>query len=197
MASKRRRFIRSTGTRRIRKLILIATEGRVTEPQYFMILNRMNSDPVAVKCINSKKSTPSHVLQRMEHVLLSDRLKRDDEAWIVVDKDDWTDPMLQNLAKWSAQKTNYHLAVSNPMFEYWLLLHFEDGNGIRTANECYERLCRYLTQYRKHIKASDISRDQVEAAIRRAETKDRPPYADWPRNIGTTVYKLAQSILFS
>jgi len=197
MASKRRRFIRSTGTRRIRKLILIATEGRVTEPQYFMILNRMNAEPVAVKCINSKKSTPNHVLQRMEHVLLSDRLKRDDEAWIVVDKDDWTDVMLQNLAKWSAQKPNYHLAVSNPMFEYWLLLHFEDGNGIRTANECNERLCRYLTQYRKHVKASDISRDQVEAAIHRAEIKDRPQNADWSRNVGTTVYKLAKSILFS
>jgi hypothetical protein len=195
MSRGRRRFNRPTGTRRIRKLILIATEGRVTEPGYFTLLNQMNPENLTVKCICGKKSTPNHVLKRIVEVLESERLKRDDEAWIVVDKDDWSDEELQRLVDWSARRTNYHLAVSNPMFEYWLLLHFEDGSGVSTANQCYDRLKRYLTTYRKHIRSNDITRDQVDDAIRRAEARDRPPTSDWPRNLGTTVYRLAKSIL--
>jgi len=195
MSRGRRRFSRPTGTRRIRKLIVIATEGRVTEPGYFAILNQMNAENLTVKCIYGKKSTPNHVLKRMEEVLESERLKREDEAWIVVDKDDWSDEELQRLANWSVRKSNYHLAVSNPMFEYWLLLHFDDGSGVSTANQCYDRLKRYLTTYRKHIRSNDINRDQVDDAIRRGEVCDRPPTSDWPRSVGSTVYKLAQSIL--
>ena len=62
--------------------------------------------------------------------LESEGLKPSDEAWLVVDKDQWTDEQLTQLHQWSLQQENYGFALSNPKFEYWLLLHFEDGTGI-------------------------------------------------------------------
>lgn len=61
----------------------------------------------------------------MSDHLESEGLKSSDEAWLVVDKDQWTEEQLRQLHQWSLQQANYGFALSNPKFEYWLLLHFE------------------------------------------------------------------------
>ena len=63
-------------------------------------------------------------------------LKR--EAWLVVDKDQWTDDQLIKLLEWSQKADNYGFALSNPKFEYWLLLHFEDASGVKNSRDCVE-----------------------------------------------------------
>lgn len=50
-------------------------------------------------------------------------LESDDELWLVIDKDRWTDAMLSHVAKECAQDDYLHVAMSNPCFELWLLLH--------------------------------------------------------------------------
>lgn len=88
------------------------------------------------------------------------------------------------------------LALSNPKFEYWLLLHFEDGDGIASPRDCSERLKRRLPGYEKGIDARKITRDRIDVAIRRARQRDNPPCADWPHVLGgTTVYRLVENIL--
>ena len=52
-----------------------------------------------------------------------------DEAWIVIDRDEWTEEQLARLHQWSNERTNHGFALSNPNFEYWLILHFEDGDN--------------------------------------------------------------------
>ena len=87
-------------------------------------------------------------------------------------------------------------ALSNPNFEYWLLLHFENGARIASSRDCNDRLKRHLPRYDKGIDASMITRERIEEAIRRAKLRDNPPCADWPRaTAGTTVYKLVENIL--
>ncbi len=44
-------------------------------------------------------------------------------------KDEWTDDQLSQLNEWAQGADNYGFALSNPKFEFWLLLHFEDGSG--------------------------------------------------------------------
>jgi len=61
------------------------------------------------------------------------RLRASDRAWIVVDADSWPEDQLLELHGWSTEDSRYGLAVSNPKFEFWLLLHFEDGNGAATS----------------------------------------------------------------
>jgi hypothetical protein len=122
-------------------------------------------------------------------------LRKSDEAWLVVDKDNWTDGQLSELHAWSTKKKNYGFALSNPKFEYWLLLHFENGAGVSSSRDCSERLKRYLPDYDKGIDTRNITESMLDDAIRRARSRDTPPCADWPRNVGTTVYRLIEKII--
>ena len=196
MPPKRRKFQRPLGERRYRKLFVIAVEGVKTEPQYFDIFNDQNS-VIHLKCLDSKhKSSAQQVLKRMREYLKQEGLRDEDEAWLVVDKDRNSDNKLSDLCDWSNEKDNYGFALSNPKFEYWLLLHFEDGTGIASSRDCSDRLKRHLPGYDKGIDTRKITRDRIEEAIRRARLRDNPPCADWPRALGgTTVYKLVENIL--
>ncbi|MDO9509305.1 MAG: RloB family protein [Thermovirgaceae bacterium] len=196
MPPKRRKFQRPLGERRYRKLFVIAVEGVKTEPQYFALFNDQQS-VIQVNCLKgSHDSSPPQVLKRMEDHLRQEELRSSDEAWLVVDKDQWTVEQLAQLHAWAQEHANYGFALSNPKFEYWLLLHFEDGNGIASSRDCSDRLKRHLPDYDKGIDARWITRERIDEAIRRARQRDNPPCADWPRGLGgTTVYKLVENIL--
>ena len=132
----------------------------------------------------------------MSDYLRQQALKGSDEAWLVVDKDRWTDDQLTQLHRWSQQHDNHGFALSNPHFEYWLLLHFEDGIGITGSQHCTQRLRQYLPEYDKGIDNRKFTSDRIDAAIRRARQRDNPPCVDWPRTIGNTaVYRLVENLL--
>ena len=195
MPPKRRRFKRPLGERRYRKLFVISVEGDKTEPQYFAIFNSKQS-VVRVNCLRSQHSAPKFVLNRMKQHLIGEALRNSDEAWLVVDKDQWPDNHLTQLHAWSQQASNYGFALSNPKFEYWLLLHFENGTGINSSSHCTQRLKKYLPNFTKGIDHLKITEDMIKKAIQRAKIRDTPPCKDWPRTIGvTTVYKLVENIL--
>lgn len=196
MPYKKRKFQRQLGERRYRKLFVIVAEGKKTEPQYFALLNRQSI--VKVECLSGKNSSPSHVLKKMEDFIKRESLKKSDknwEAWIVIDKDQWTDVQLTKLYEWSQCSTNYGLAVSNPKFEYWLLLHFEEGVAIDNSHACSLHLKKYLPSYDKGITSHDISKEMINSAIYRAEVRDNPPCKKWPESNGSTVYKLVKKIM--
>lgn len=198
MRSERRTFKRELGTRRYRKLFVIAVEGRKSEGQYFSIFNNQYSN-LKITCLKGKdRSSPPDVLGRMNRHLGKESLKDSDEAWLVVDKDQWTDEQLNALHAWSLRKHNYGFALSNPKFELWLLFHFEDPATICSSRDCSDRLRRYLPHYDKEINVRKFTKEMVQKAIQRAEEKDKPPCEDWPRYLGkTTVYRLVRNILRS
>ncbi|MFA5877539.1 MAG: RloB family protein [Candidatus Paceibacterota bacterium] len=194
-SSNRRRFSRPLGKRGYRKLVIISSEGAITEPGYFGIFNTTRS-VIKVKCVKKKNaSSPREVLARLDKYLRQNGLRNTDEAWLVVDKDKWNDGQLNLLYDWSQLKENYGLAVSNPKFEYWLLLHFEDGSGVSSARECSTRLRRYLHDYDKVLDPRRFTREMIQDAIMRARSRDIPPCDDWPRNTGTTVYRLTEKLM--
>jgi len=197
MASKnRRQFSRPFGQRRYRKLFLVAVEGSKTEPQYFALLNTGNA-VVRVECIPGEHATsPPQVLERLKARIKKTALRKNDEAWLVVDKDDWTEEQLVPLFAWSQTSEQNGFALSNPKFEYWLLLHFEDAT-VSSSRQCSERLERLLPGYDKGIDVRKFTDDRIEAAIERAKTRDTPPCADWPRSFGTTVYRLVERIMLA
>lgn len=192
----RRRFQRTSGERRYRKIFFVATEGAKTEPQYFSLFNSDNS-VVHVKLLKGRHdSDPLHVLKRIQSHIKQRGIKATDEAWLVVDRDCWTEQQLKLLYEWTKGIENYGFALSNPKFEYWLLLHFEDGNAIANSKDCSTRLTRYLPAYNKGIDPQKFSRQMILDAIERAKRRDNPPCEEWPRDIGqSTVYRLVESIL--
>ena len=150
---------------------------------------------VKVTCLKGKNaSSPPQVLKKMKEYLRNNGLKKTDEAWLVVDTDDWTDTQLGHLYDWSQSKTNYGFAVSNPKFEYWLLLHFENGNSISSSRVCSNRLKKYLPNFDKGINPREFTQVKIHEAIRRARQHDKPTCADWPRNTGTTGKKWTEKV---
>lgn len=188
----RRRYTRRVGQRRYRRIFVISTEGTNTEPQYFRMFNGENAT-VHVKMIKNRGSAPWAVLAEMKRYLRDAELRAGDSAWLVVDRDRWTEEQLRVLHEWAQTDDRFGLAVSNPMFEYWILLHFEDGNGVGSSKECNARLRRHLPEYDKNVQPRTL-RHLVPDAISRAERRDSPPCAAWPRTTGTTVYRLVREI---
>ncbi len=192
MAS-RRKYSRPIGQRRYRRMFFLSTEGTNTEPQYFCMFNDA-STVIHVKVIKHRGADPKSVLREMRRYLEEGELRKRDGAWLVIDKDRWSDTQLQPLYEWSQTDARYGLAVSNPSFEYWLLLHFEDGDGIASAGDCLRRLKKHLPGYDKNLRIESL-RSRVNEAVSRAERKDTPLCPDWPRTTGTTVYRLVKNLV--
>ena len=114
----------------------------------------------------------------------------------MTDKNEWSEEQLNEPYQWSNKCENFGFAVSNPNFEYWLLLHFEDGRDIDSAKEVYSKLKSYIPNYNKSIDSRNFSIKKVKNAVQRAQEKDVSSCVDWPRAIGqTTVYKLVKQII--
>lgn len=195
MAVKRRSLKRSLGERRYKKLIIIAAEGSKTEPHYFSIFNDLTS-AVRVICLKGKnRSSPLQVLKRMKTYIEEASLQFSDEAWLVIDKDNWCEEQLTMLYEWSKTNKRYGLALSNPKFEYWLLLHFEEGYGVSNGKDCSTRLKKYLPDYDKSLDPKKVTREMIDGAVNRALKIDSPCCERWPLKSGSTVYRLVQKIL--
>ncbi len=196
MAQKPCTFQRPLGERRYKKLFVVSVEGSKTEPQYFAIFNQPQSI-VLVKCLKRPltESSPIQVLKKMQGYLRKESLRKTDEAWIVVDKDDWTEDQLRELLQWEKKSENHGFALSNPNFEYWLLLHFEDGKGIANSQECLTRLKRHLPNYKKDIDGKKITMELIAKAIARARQRDINRSNDLSPIWSTTVYKLVEKIV--
>ena len=182
------------GIRRFRKQFFIATEGTKTEPEYFRVLRQAH--PAASLRYWGCGGSPAEVLALLKREISARGMDDTDEAWLVVDKNHWTDAQLRPLHVWAQSDPRYGLALSNPKFEYWLLLHFEDGNKIASASDCDRRLRKHLPNYRRAINPGDFTDEQIRQAVSRAKQRDQPPCKDWPRTPGsTTVYRLVERIL--
>jgi hypothetical protein len=189
-------FRRPAGQRRYKRMFVIVAEGTVTEQEYFQLLNEESI--IHIKCLRNRSNlTPQEALLRVREHISKEGLRKNDVAWVVVDKDSWAEDHFSALHNWAQSRSNYGFALSNPKFEFWLLLHFEDAKGICTSEQCNEKLAKHLPAYDKHVDWRKFTRERIENATVRAKNRDIPPCTDWPHNTGTTVYKLVEKILES
>lgn len=158
-------------------LILVVCEGKVTEPEYveaFRLAHGANTVRVRVE---SPGGDPKALVERA--IALRDTAERDarrardvnlrfDEVWCVFDVDQH-----QRLdeARDLAEKKKIQLAVSNPCFELWLLLHFADQTAHVSPKQASVRLRKHLAAYDKHIQFDDLA-DGYPDAVRRARALD-------------------------
>ncbi len=192
------RLKRKTSFRKFRILFVIATEGTKTEPQYFQFLvKKIDSQGINIqyKPLDSKKHSQKEVLKTMERWLKNNDLRDKDEAYLVIDRDNWEEKEIKELYQWSQKQNNYGLAVSNPFFEYWLLLHFENGKGIDCPRKSKDSLDTYLPNYNKARLDTKKLENKIQNAIHHAKQKDIPLCQDYPKIYGTTVYRLVEKLI--
>ena len=117
-----------------------------------------------------KGGIPTAVLKRLQKEIGSKGLRTGDEAWVVVDVDD-NEGELGDLLEWCDSHPGYHLAVSNPKFELFLVMHFERANGCTTAAKVDAALKRYMLGYDKRLTPTQFSLAEVKCAVENARAK--------------------------
>ena len=112
--------------------------------------------------------------------------------WCVFDVDDH--PRVAD-ARQMAADNGIELAISNPCFELWLLLHFRDGPGMQHRDKIKELLVHYVQGYDKNVKFSEFSAG-YQQAVTRAKRLDNSAESDGNagRNPTTGVYRLTEII---
>jgi len=118
-----------------------------------------------------------------------------DEVWGVVDVDDH--PRLDE-ALALADSEDIQLAVSNPSFELWALLHFQDQRAFVSRQEARAVLRGHLPGYDKDLDFK-VMHPAYEDAVLRARDLDREAelHEARGRNPSTGVYRLTHAILTS
>lgn len=191
-----KRFVRQPGSKRLKSTVFVAAEGAVTEKEYLEILRNLGCDHLYFVPSSAGKSAPRQVLSRMKNKLKALSVRPDDEAWLLVDRDDWNPKDIQALFDWRNKDTLHrHVVVSNPCVEFWLLLHFENAGDATTAEICKNRLKKHWPSYDKHIPAGSLSEELIQAAVSRA--KDLCDEKSWTEPGSTTFHHLVHSLLDS
>jgi hypothetical protein len=151
--------------------LLIVCEGRVTEPKYFSDMRRAEEIRLVEIRIEGAGAVPRTVVQRAlalkeeaerEAKRSSDPSLRFDEVWCVFDIDDH--PRL-NDAKQLADANEILLAISNPCFELWVLLHLKDQTAHIDRTKIASLCCQVMDQKRVNY---GVIRERYDEAVRRA-----------------------------
>jgi hypothetical protein len=180
-----------------RPRILIVCEGTRTEPGYFRELCHTERIPYEIcageipktivrRAIELKDAAKREAESRMDDNLLYDHV------CCVFDIDGHSGVPE---ARQQARDNGIDLAISNPCFELWILLHFRDQRAhIVPVN--VQRACRkYLPDYNKKVPFAKLHPNYSDA-VRRATALDA-----WQQSRGcegsnpsTGVYKLTEHI---
>ncbi len=173
--------------RSLNKRLLIVCGGARTEKDY---LNALRTDRrrsnISIKiCIDER--SPLHVVKKAADIRSADP-DAFDEYWAVFDVDEFDVKSAIALAR----EKGIQLAISNPCFEYWLLLHFcEINSHLENYKATVGKLKKHLQGYDKDsLRFSDYS-SNVELAIQRAKKRDgqqEPPGV----NPNTGVWRVVQ-----
>lgn len=214
-------LVRKGGFEDAEKFYVLAFEGSITEKKYFSDLRssiyfndsgkiemiplkrdkRGGNSPIAVKALLSKAKSEYN-------------FRPTDEFWLVIDRDDWERIHkidLDQVVRDCYKEKNFYMALSNPCFEIWLILHlaklsdfsdeekqkiFENKSVSDKKNYVDVVLANLIGDGRGYTKRPNPSvfLPKVFNAIENAECisdKDAP----YPKYLGTDVFKLVRKLL--
>ncbi|HEY8780269.1 MAG TPA: RloB family protein [Mucilaginibacter sp.] len=216
MPRERVELFRVSNTIPKEKIIVLAFEGNDTERIYFSDLKddvKFENDIIHLYLLirpkNDTKSAPIHVFNKLKKEIKEEyNLDVADELWMIVDKDNWQNiPEIIELCK---NESNFFVALSNPCFELWLLLHIIDikqfteqeqnkildNKKISNSKNYIDRVLGSVVNggYNKTNPRPERFLPYINDAISRAEDLDDKS-EDYPSKLGTHVYKVAKKIL--
>ena len=157
-----------------KKKIFLVCEGANTEPLYFEALHRSGVKRNLFQLVPlGGEGVPSTLLAKALNIKKgrdrSNSFAENDEIWIVFDRDEHP-CYFDTINRCRDAKLN--AAYSNPCFEYWLILHFEDFNSPVGRGAVQKRLERLAASYSikgtKQCSFDDL-KDGVASAVARAQ----------------------------
>jgi hypothetical protein len=127
---------REGGFRQAEKMFVLAFEGNITEPYYFRSLRSSDifNDSGLIEIFpisrpkNAGNGDPLSVKKLLKQAKKNYKFLKSDEFWLIIDRDHWEEMHHHNfdlLYDDCEKEGNFFIALSNPCFEIWVLLHFK------------------------------------------------------------------------
>jgi len=199
--NRKRRAGRRTAFRAPKPVILVVTEGAVTEPEYLRGFQSAYRNPRVTIQVAPEHGVPRTLVelakQYKEDAEAEAARERDDNlaydsVWCVFDIDEH--PHVGE-AKEMARDNGIHLAISNPCIELWLVLHFRDNPGMKSRTQIKAMLTKHVPQYDKHVDYATYSSGYARAAKRAERMTKAADVAGEPnRNPTTNMHQLTELI---
>lgn len=200
-----------------KRVVIISCEGCITEPSYFKTIKRKLSEHlknlVEIELVEkpNQGSDPRNVLSNLECHIQSkfDFQEGSDILWLVIDREsvDSRKNAIKQIMPICEEK-GYNISLSNPTFEFWLLLHVADIKNYDTAtvyaNEFVTKKRRFLDKELSNIlengyNKSNFNEDIVSLEnIRNAVSQEKEFCNTLPEllnNLGSNVTSLINDFL--
>lgn len=219
MPREREELLREGGFTHKEKIIILAFEGNDTEQMYFEDFKEtfkdtdlFNNDLIYLHLLKRPKSdtnsAPNHVFKKLKKEAKDEyNFKPTDELWMIIDTDRWKN--IDQIILECNKQENMFVAVSNPCFEFWLLLHIKNiseykedelelilKNGKTSKNgRTYveKKIIEILGSYNKSNPKPGLYLTTIENAIKQAKTLNNPE-EEYPTKLGSFVYKILESL---
>lgn len=213
-------LIRKGGFVDAEKLFVLSFEGTISEKKYFLDFrasklfnNNGLIELVPLKRPKNKGSDPFSVKKLLKEAKKEYGFKDTDEFWLIIDRDDWETIhklSFDELVLECKAEKNFFLAMSNPCFEIWLILHFKAISEF-TEEERNQILENAKVGSKNHIDIvvsmlqgdgrgynkrpnPNIFLPLTKNAIERAKLTDTQN-EEYPTSLGTHIYKLIEKII--
>jgi hypothetical protein len=187
------------------RLFVIAVEGERVGAEYLYFTEleaRELLDRRRVKLVllpadpRTHDSAPEHVLARIDHHAAEYRLRDGlDERWLVIDLDRWPERTLSGVCQ-AAHQARLGVALSNPCFELWLILHA--GHDLAFLADVLPPSRSQTAKTRFRALRADgkftLDRESIWRARDTAAALDVDPSTRWPHQTGTRMYRLVDAL---
>lgn len=212
-------LVREGGFLEAEKMFVLSYEGKISEKKYFEDFrnSELFNDSGLIEIISLKRPTnrgsdPISVKKLLLEAKKEYRFKDTDEFWLIIDRDDWEEIHNHNFDKLvedCKKENNFFLAMSNPCFEIWLILHLKDINEFDEeekikimSNEKISNSKNYIDNVLSEIQGRGYNKRPnprifsplTKTAIDRAKGLDNENQ-DYPKQLGTHIYKLIEKLI--
>jgi hypothetical protein len=201
MTRRRNNLKRRAPFRNPKPKIIIVSEGKLTEPDYFYALARscgalVSFDIIIEKAAGVPMSIANKAIDLLPKFRRMTTFSQNDTVWAVFDRD--KHPHFDEAIN-AAETAGVKVAFSNPCFELWLTLHFKDWDKPMNHHAMQKELKKLIPSYDPSgSKRADFSHlaDKVSSATRRAKILCKRRIIERsPRgNPVTTVFYLVEHI---
>lgn len=201
------------------KVIIISCEGSNTEPEYFEAIKEKLFDYIDVLLeveIVPKEpgaSEPKDIVCNLDEFIKEkyDYKSEHDEMWVIWDREK-VEARKKDILEMipTCKEKNYNIAMSNPLFEFWLLLHVADINDYKNddlyANEKVNNCRRFIDKELSNLlengynkKKNKFNKDIVSRSnIMRAVEQEKLFENEFEKiidNLGSNISELINKIL--
>jgi hypothetical protein len=215
MPREREELFRQSNTIEKEKIIVLAFEGNDTEQIYFEEFKdseKFNDELIYLHLLKRPKentnSAPNHVFKKLKKEAKDEyNFNENDELWMIIDTDRWKN--ISEIIEECKKLENMFVAVSNPCFEFWLLLHIKSiteysiaeldlilKNSKVTSKKNYidVKLTEILGSYNKSNPKPERFIPYLKKAIDQAKELDSEN-EEYPKKIGSHVYKIIEKLI--